>query len=435
MPGLLATDLYELTMAQSYLEHGRTEEAAFEFFVRALPPVRNFFIACGIEPLLEELAELRLTEEELAFLEADGRFSDDFLRWLEAFRFNGDVEAVDEGEIVFAGEPILRVRAPLPVAQIVETLVINRLQFSTMIASKAARVRFAAKDALVVDFGMRRAHGLDAARLAARAAYIGGLDGTSNVEAGMRDGVPIFGTMAHSFVQSFANEREAFRAFAETWPKNAVLLVDTYDTLAGVDTAIALAKAGVPVRGIRIDSGDLAGLAREARRMLDAAGLEKVTIFASGNLDEYAIDELFGVGAPIDGFGVGTKLTTSADAPYLDCAYKLQEVGGRPVFKKSAGKATLPGTKQVWRFFEGERFVRDLVSCADETIEGARPLLRPVMRKGELLDPPRPAAAIRDAVRARLAQLPEALRTLEQAPAYPVEISEKLRALAQRLAG
>ncbi|RME86984.1 MAG: nicotinate phosphoribosyltransferase, partial [Zetaproteobacteria bacterium] len=331
--------------------------------------------------------------------------------------------------------PILRVRAPLPVAQIVETLVINRLQFSTMIASKAARVRFAAKDALVVDFGMRRAHGLDAARLAARAAYIGGLDGTSNVEAGMRDGVPIFGTMAHSFVQSFANEREAFRAFAKTWPKNAVLLVDTYDTLAGVDTAIALAKAGVPVRGIRIDSGDLAGLAREARRMLDAAGLEKVTIFASGNLDEYAIDELFGVGAPIDGFGVGTKLTTSADAPYLDCAYKLQEVGGRPVFKKSAGKATLPGTKQVWRFFEGERFVRDLVSCADETIEGARPLLRPVMRKGELLDPPRPAAAIRDAVRARLAQLPEALRTLEQAPAYPVEISEKLRALAQRLAG
>ncbi len=434
-PSLLATDLYQLTMAQAYLEHGLGEaEAVFEFFVRKLPSQRNFLLACGIEPLMDDLVRLRASEEELAFLDADGRFSKEFLDWLAEFRFTGDVDAVEEGEIVFANEPILRLRAPLPVAQIVETLIINRLQFSTMVASKAVRVRFAAGERLVVDFGMRRAHGIEAGLFAARAAYIAGLDGTSNVEAGMRFAIPIFGTMAHSFVQAHADEAAAFRDFAATWPENVVLLVDTYDTLAGVDAAIALAKEGVKLKGIRLDSGDLLTLAKEARRMLDAAGLQETMIFASGDLDEYRIAELVAAGAPIGGFGVGTKMVVSADAPYLNCAYKLMEVDGRPVRKKSAGKATLPGAKQLWRRWDDRGLMReDVIALADEEVSDATALLRPLIRGGAPARPVRPAPAVRDATQARLARLPETFKTLDAAPAFSVQLSARLAELAQRL--
>ena len=303
-----------------------------------------------------------------------------------------------------------------------------------MVASKAVRVRFAAGERLVVDFGMRRAHGIEAGLFAARAAYIAGLDGTSNVEAGMRFAIPIFGTMAHSFVQAHADEVAAFRDFAATWPENVVLLVDTYDTLAGVDAAIALAKEGVKLKGIRLDSGDLLTLAKEARRMLDAAGLQETMIFASGDLDEYRIAELVAAGAPIGGFGVGTKMVVSADAPYLNCAYKLMEVDGRPVRKKSAGKATLPGAKQLWRRWDDAGLMReDVIALADEEVSDATALLRPLIRGGAPARPVRPAPAVRDATQARLARLPEAFKTLDAAPAFSVQLSARLAELAQRL--
>ena len=344
----LLTDLYQLTMAQSYWREGMLEPAVFDLFVRRLPPGRNYLVACGLEQALEYLEALRFDNRDLAYLDSLGKFSPGFLDYLARFRFTGDVHAMAEGTVAFANEPLLEVIAPLPEAQLVETYLLNQLSYQTLVAAKASRIVTAAAGAAVVDFGLRRAHGTDAGMKAARAAYIAGVDATSNVLAGARYGIPVSGTMAHSYVLAHDSELEAFRAFTETYP-DTVLLVDTYDTLGGVAQVVRLARElgeAFQVRAIRLDSGDLGALAGAARTILDDAGLGGVEIFASGDLDEHRIASLVAAGAPIDGYGVGTRMGTSADAPYLNCAYKLVAYAGRPRMKLSEQKATLPCRKQ-----------------------------------------------------------------------------------------
>lgn len=414
---LLHTDLYQLTMMQAYWRAGMVGEAAFEFFVRRLPPRRRFLIAAGLEQALDFLEALTASPEDVAWLRATGRFDDSFLDWLAGQRFNGTVEAVPEGTVVFPDEPLLRVVAPLPVAQLVETQLINVLHFQTVIASKAARMVLAADGKTLVDFGYRRAHGAEAGLLAARAAYMAGFAGSATVEAGKEFGVPLHGTMAHSFVQAHAHEEEAFVAFARSGVGRVVLLIDTYDTERGAVRAAAaarrLAAEGLRVHGVRLDSGDLGAHARKVRVILDDAGLPDVEIFASGGLDEDAIADLVRAGAPIDGFGVGTALTTSSDAPALDCAYKLQEYDGLARRKTSEGKATWPGRKQVFRRLDTDgRLAGDILAVDGEQADGT-PLLHPVMRGGRRLAPPEPLHVHRARVAAELARLPGALRRLE----------------------
>ena len=437
-PEALLTDLYQLTMLQSYLEHGMTETAVFEFFSRRLPPARRFLLAAGLEQALDYLEGLRFTEAELDWIRRSGRFGRDFADWLEGFRFTGDVHALPEGTVFFADEPVLRVTAPLPEAQLVESRLINLLHFQILIASKAARCVLAAPGKLLVDFGMRRAHGAEAALLAARACYLAGFAGTATVAAGMRWGIPIYGTMAHSYVQAHDDEAEAFEHFAVSHPDNAVLLIDTYDTEAGarkvVELAPRLAGRGIRVKGVRIDSGDLATHARRVRAILDAGGLRDAIVFASGNLDEHALARLASEGAPIDGFGVGTRLDTSADVPYLDCAYKLMEYAGRPRRKRSEGKATWPGRKQVYRERDAEgHIVRDVLTVEGDSQPGEA-LLVPVMRGGRRLAPPEPLERIRERVTRELERLPTALRGLEPAGEhFTCEVSPALRAIAHEV--
>jgi len=344
---VLLTDLYELTMAQAYLEQDMEQPAVFEFFVRKLPSHRNFLVAAGLEQVLDYLSELCFSREELVWLHQSGRFSSQLLGYLETLRFTGDVEAMSEGTIFFPHEPILRIVAPLPQAQLVESRVINLLNFQTMVASKAARSVLIAGGKPLIDFGLRRAHGAEAGLLAARASYLAGFAGTATVLAGMIYGIPLYGTMAHSFVQAHEDETIAFEHFAKAQPDNVVLLIDTYNTEAAAGKVVSLARIlqakGIAVKGVRLDSGDLADHARRVRRILDEGGLSHAPILASGNLDEYRLRDLIRTGAPIDSFAVGTAMTTSSDAPSLDCAYKLQEYGGRPCRKRSEGKATWPG--------------------------------------------------------------------------------------------
>ncbi len=433
----LLIDLYELTMAQAYLDHGPHEPATFDLFVRSLPPERGYLVAAGLGTLLDQLERFAFSADDLAHLAADGRFDDRLLARLERLRFTGDVDAVPEGTPVFADEPILRITAPVVEAQLLETVVMNLVHVQTLFASKAARIVDAAAGRSVIDFGLRRAHGPDAGWMGARAFWIAGLDGTSNVLAGRELGIPIAGTMAHAFVQAHENEAAAFRAFAATWP-DTILLVDTYDTLRGIDRVVDLARelgADFRVRGIRLDSGDLGELAHEARRRLDAAGLEDVTIFASGNLDEHAIATLVARGAPIDGFGVGTRLTTSQDDPNLDIVYKLAQLGDRPLLKLSTGKATLPGVKQVWRRRDDDgRLAGDVIGLAHEQLEG-EPLLVPVMRAGRRLDAGRePLADARERAGRCLAELPDGVRRLgPDRDDHPVEVSDRLEELRGRI--
>jgi len=341
--GILLTDLYQLTMLQGYHDAGMEDIAVFEFFVRRLRPGRGFLLAAGLEQSLEYLEQLHFTPEEREWLASIHRFSPAFLASLEALRFTGDVHAMPEGTVFFPNEPILRVTAPIAQAQLIETRLINLLHMQTMIASKAARSVLMAPGKLLVDFGLRRAHGAEAGLLAARASYIAGFTGTSTVLAGQRFGIPLFGTMAHSFIQAHDDEALAFEHFAHAQPENVVLLIDTYDTEAAAHKVVALAPglagAGIRIKGVRIDSGDLAEHARRVRRILDAGGLEHVIIFASGDLDEYALRDMLAADAPVDGFGIGTRVDTSSDQPYLDCAYKLQEYAGRARRKRSEGKA------------------------------------------------------------------------------------------------
>ena len=432
---ILLTDLYQLTMVETYVAQGMMDSAVFEFSVRRLPTQRSFLMAAGLEQVLDFLEQLRVSQAELKWLEQTGRFSQSCLDYLEHLRFSGDVHAMQEGTVFFPHEPILRVTAPLPQAQLVETRIMNLLNFQTLIASKAARSVLAAGGKPLIDFGLRRAHGAEAGLLAARASYLAGFAGTSTVLAGMAYDIPIYGTMAHSFVQAHRDETTAFEHFALAQPENTVLLIDTYDTEAAAHKVVALAPSlkqqGIMVKAVRLDSGDLADHARKVRRILDGGGLPQTQIMASGNLDEYQLRRLIADGAPIDSFAVGTAMTTSADAPSLDCAYKLQEYAGRPCRKRSEGKATWPGRKQVYRqYTQDGRFDYDVVTTLNDHQPG-EPLLHPVMAEGRRLISNRKLTELRERAATQLALLPNLLRSLEGDHPYDVRISQPLHDLAR----
>lgn len=430
----LLTDLYELHMMQAYRAEGMDGIAVFDFIVRKLPAGRNFLVAAGLEDVLAYLEGLSFEQEQLGWLRGTGWFSESFLRYLAGFRFAGKVDAMPEGTVFFAGEPVLRVTAPIAQAQLIESRVINLLQFSILAASKAVRCVLAAQGRELVDFGMRRAHGAEAAMLAARCSFLAGFDATATVLAGQRYGIPVAGTMAHAYVQAHGSEEQAFAAFVHSCRNASTLLVDTYDVPRALERAIALVRClrdgGTGhVAAVRIDSGDLAAQARLARRMLDEAGCRDVRIAVSGDLDEYRIAALVDDGAPIDSFGVGTRMATSADAPFLDCAYKLAEYDGQGRRKRSAGKETYPGRKQVFRRLDDAgTVVEDTVGLETEYVRGL-PLLQPVMLAGRRCCPDWTLAHMRQELRSQLASLPAGIKTLEEAAPPPVRISPGLTQL------
>jgi len=432
----LLTDLYQLNMMAAYLEHGIIGTAVFELFVRKLPSRRGFLMTAGLEQALQFLETVSFAPEDVNKIRRLGQFSESFLAYLRSFRFTGDVDAMPEGTVFFPDEPIFRVTAPLPEAQFVETRLVNLLHFQTVVASKAARMVLAAPGKPLIDYGLRRAHGAEAGLLAARASYIAGFSGTATVAAGVEFGIPVYGTMAHSFIQAHDDETLAFAHFARSHPQGLVLLIDTYDTERAAKRVVALAPRlaaqGITIAGVRIDSGDLGEHARRVRRILDDGGLWTVKIVASGGLDEDTLLALSRAGAPIDSYGVGTSLTTASDAPALDCAYKLQEYAGIARRKRSEGKATWPGRKQVWRCYdEGGKLAGDVVSLANDRQQG-QALLRPVMRGGRCLSDVPDLSAARSYAKDQLAQLPEPLAKLEPYH-YPVEIGAPLRELALEL--
>ncbi len=431
----LLTDLYQLTMLQAYFENDLEETASFEFFVRNLPENRGFLIAAGLEQVLDYLENLRFTDQELAWVDQNELFSSAFSRRLEELRFTGDVDAMPEGTVFFPNEPILRVSAPLPEAQLVESRIVNLLHFQTLIASKAARCVLSAPGKLLVDFGMRRAHGAEAAIMAARASYIAGFDGTSNVEAARVFGIPAYGTMAHSFVQIHDDETKSFDCFAKSQPNNVILLIDTYDTEAAARKVVSLAprlkERGIRIRGVRLDSGDLTAHAFKVRQILDEGDCTDITIFCSGGLDEYTLADMMQRGAPADGFGVGTSLDTSKDAPALDCAYKLVEYAGTPRRKRAEEKATLPGRKQVFRHFAADGQMQgDLLTVANDEQDG-KPLIRPIMKGGQRRRQPEPVSVIRERAATNLSQLPDFCQAMRPSEAYPVKISPALEQMVQ----
>jgi nicotinate phosphoribosyltransferase len=433
MKNPLLTDLYQLTMMQGYLDRQMHETAVFEFSIRTLPEQRGFFLAAGLETVIEFLEALKFSVEELTYLSKSGRFSKALIDYLAQFRFGGDVDAMPEGSVFFHDEPILRIVAPLPVAQFIETRVINLLHVQTLLASKAARCFLAAGGrARLIDFGLRRAHGSEAGLWAARSSYIAGFDGTSTVLAEHLYGIPAFGTMAHSFIEAHDDEKEAFIHFAESNPRIVTLLIDTYDTVAGASKVVeireTLARQGIKIRGVRLDSGDLLDLSRKVRTIFDRSGMRDVQIFASGNIDEYAIHDLLSAGAPIDAFGVGTRLDTSSDIPYFDCAYKLMEYAGQPRLKKSEGKATWPGRKQVFRSFKGDRMAGDVLTLEGDRQEGT-PLIEPVMRGGRRIGDPARLSDIRNYALRQISGLPEGLKSLTRSSPYPVAVSPALKGL------
>lgn len=417
----LCTDLYELTMAQSYLYEGKTGKAVFSLFVRKLPEKRNFLISAGLETLVKRIENFKFGDKEIKYLRSLGIFRDDFLDYLKEFEFKGNVYAIFEGRIVFQNEPIIQVEASIPQAQLLETLVINTIQFETMIASKAIRSYLVAKGKKLIDFGFRRAHGLEAGIYAARASYIAGFDGSSNVEAGRRFGIPVVGTMAHSYIMIFEEEEEAFKAFAKLYPQNAVFLIDTYDTLEGLRKIIKLVKEGIPIIGVRIDSGDVISLTKEVRRMLNENGLDNVKIIVSGGVDEYKIKTWLGANAPIDGFGVGTKFITSADAPYFDIAYKLVEYEGKPKYKLSPGKETFPYKRQIYRYYESGKMSYD-ESVKWETERKGEKLVEKVIEGGRLIKDLPDLKHIRETVMEELSRLPEKLKSIDERCEYEVKI-------------
>ncbi len=429
----LTTDLYELNMVQAYLDRGENNEAVFEFFVRRLPPRRGFLLAAGLEDALDFLETVRFSDEELAWLKGTGRFRDNLLDYLKNFRFTGNVHAIPEGTVSFTPEPLLRVTAPLPQAQLVESRLINILHYQTLVASKAARMVLAAPGKALSDFGLRTAHGAEAGLYSARASYIAGFAGAANVLAGARYGIPVVGTMAHSYVQVHDNEKQAFEDFARARPEGVVLLIDTYDTVAAahkvVDLYPKLKADGIAIRGVRIDSGDLTAMARKVRGIFDQGGLKDVIILVSGGVNEDVLQKMTAEKAPIDGFGIGVALDVSTDVPALDCAYKLQEYAGKPRRKLSEGKATWPGRKQVWRSYGADgRMQADTLSAENDKQQGET-LIVEVMRGGKRVAPAPTLAQIRAHAAGELAKLPEPLRRLEPFD-YPVTIADALHALA-----
>lgn len=430
----LLADLYELTMAAAYFENNITGNATFELFVRSLPPERSFLLAAGLEQALQYLEALHFRDEEIAYLRGQPVFAqigDEFFDYLRGFRFHGEVWAMPEGTPVFAEEPLLRISAPMIEAQIVETFLLSSLTFQTMIASKAARVTEAAQGRQVMEFGSRRAHGPEAGVLAARSAYIGGCSGTSNLQAGRLFEIPVFGTMAHSFVMACADEEEAYQRFDHLFPGHNILLIDTYDTLAAVEK---IARAGLRPAAVRLDSGNLLELSRQVRERLDRAGLRETHIFASGDLDEFRIADLLAAGAPIDSFGVGTVLATSKDAPALGGVYKLVDLqsdrGVTYRAKLSADKVTYPGAKQVFRFYDAGGFYReDIVALENESYPTATPLLHCVMKKGERLRRSPTLPETRQYAREELTKLAPAYRRLNEPETYRVAFSEAVKNL------
>lgn len=433
----LFADLYEFTMVQAYFAEGMTETAVFDLFIRHLPPNRNYLLACGIDAALDFLETLAFSEQAIAHLASMDRFSPALLDELRRFRFSGNVDAVPEGTVVYAGEPIMQVSAPMPQAQIVETVLLNLVHFETMIASKGARVVRAAAGCPVIDFGSRRAHGIDAGLRAARALAVAGFAGTSNVRAAQIHGIPPVGTMAHSYIEAHADELDAFERFVAEFP-DTVLLVDSYDTLDGVRNVIRLAQRlgdDFRVSAIRLDSGDLDQLARRARELLDAAGLHSVRIIGGGGLDEFSVADLVAAATPIDSYAVGTRIVTSSDAPSLDAVYKLSAYAGEGRLKLSPDKSTLPGRKQIYRRLADGVAVDDRIALHDEPCDGV-PLLVPVMRDGRRLPEARRSLdEVRDHAAASLAQLPAHLHDLHgSARPYSVVVSDGLRAEQARLA-
>ena len=423
----LLTDLYQLNMIQAYLELGQNDVAVFEFFVRKIPSQRRFLLAAGLEQALDYLETLSFSSDELSWLAQTGRFSTKLIDYLADLRFSGDVHAMPEGTAFFADEPILRITAPLPEAQLVETRLINLLHYQSLIASKAAGMVLLAPGKLLVDFGLRRAHGAEAGLLAARASYIAGFDGTATVLAEKAFGIPTYGTMAHSFIQTFDDESKAFESFARARPDNLVLLIDTYDTEAAAHKVVELAPRldahGIKIRGVRIDSGDLVALSKSVRKILDDGGCKDTIVFASGGVDETTLAAFAKADAPVAGIGIGTSLTTSSDAPALDCAYKLQEYAGLPRRKRSAGKATWPGRKQVWRRYGADgRMSSDILSTHDDEQDG-EPLVQLVMQQGRRVRAPRTLGDIRAHARQQLDRLP-------LASSYTVVVADGLKQLA-----
>ena len=433
----LTTDLYELNMIQAYLDQGEDKEAVFEFFVRRLPPRRGFLLAAGLDDALDYLETLRFSAAEIDWLKSTGRFRDNLLDYLKNFRFTGDVHAIPEGSVCFPNEPLIRITAPLPQAQLVESRLINILHFQTLIASKAARMVLAAPGKILSDFGLRTAHGAEAGLYSARASYLAGFAGAANVLAGERYGVPIVGTMAHSFVQVHDDEMTAFENFARARPQGVILLIDTYDTEQGarkvVELAPRLAADGIAIRGVRIDSGDLTAMARKVRGILDDGGLRDVVILVSGGINEDVLQTMMKEKAPIDGFGIGVNLAASVDVPALDCAYKLQEYAGKPKRKLSEGKATWPGRKQVWRAYDADGRMRGDILSLENDKQPGEALIVPVMRAGKRIAPVPTLAQIRERAAADLARLPGPLARLEQGFDYPVNVADALTALAKQI--
>jgi nicotinate phosphoribosyltransferase len=438
----LFTDLYELTMAASYFQHRRFAPATFSLFVRKLPPDRGFLVVAGLEEVVHFLETFAFSADDLAFLRHTGRFPADFLDYLAHLRFTGDVYALPEGRLCFANEPLVEITAPIIEAQLLETFVLNTLHLQTLIASKAARCVHAAQGRMLVDFALRRTHGIDAGLKVARASYLAGFAGTSNVLAGKLYGVPFYGTMAHSFIQSFDDEEEAFTAYADSFPADTALLIDTYDTLTGAQRAArvgqALQQHGYRLRGVRLDSGDLLTLSQQTRTILDAAGLPEARIYASGGLNEHEVARLVAAGAPIDVFGVGTDMGVSADAPSLDMAYKLVEYAGRPRLKLSSKKVSLLGKKQGFRILDADgHFTQDFLGLREDSVEEVAraadvprervtPLLDKVMENGRLLHPLPSLEESREVFRTEFARLPDGYKALQAPALYPVRLTSTL---------
>ncbi len=440
MSEALRTDLYQLTMMQAYWKSGHNPEATFDYFVRKIP-FGSYLLTAGLTYVLDYIENLRFEDDDIEYLKTQG-FDDEFVELLRNFRFTGDILAMPEGSIAFPLEPIIRVTAPIMEAQLIETFLLNKMNFSTLIATKASRVVHAARGRSIAEFGLRRAQG-DGHLEATRATYIGGCASTSNVLAGKKLGIPVSGTMAHSFVTSFDHEIDSYRAYAEAFPKRCFLLIDTYNSIEGAKKAIIvgkeLEKRREKLMGVRLDSGDLAELSKHVRRLLDDSGLGYVKIIASGDLNEWKIDELMNKGAKIDMFGVGTELVTGRPTPALDGIYKLSDVAERgrhmPKMKLSDDtvKATLPGKKRVWRIVETGKFVKDIITLEEETVGGAIPLLEKVVDKGRIVCERPSLEDIRHRAGVDIAHLPDIYKKLDSAPPYPVEFSTGVVALRERI--
>ena len=428
----LLTDLYEFTMAEAYYQNKMFAPATFSLFIRDYPPNRSYFVSAGLAEVLDYLTSISYSQDDLDYLKSTGHFSDEFLHYLSGFHFSGDVHAMQEGRLFFKNEPIIEVTAPIIEGQLMETLVINAVNLQVNLASKAARCVHAARGRNIVDFSLRRTHGTDAGLKVARAGYIAGLSATSNVLAGKMYNIPVAGTMAHSFITSFEEEIDAFRAFAEVFGNDTVLLIDTYDTLAGAEKALQvageMAEKGQTLKGVRLDSGDMTKLSQAVKEMFRQQGLDDVRIFASGGFDEFKIADSLKKSAAIDAFGVGTKMGTSADSPYTDMAYKLVEYNGRPVLKLSSGKKTLVAQKQVFRLNESGRFVKDIIALRNEDHQG-EPLLQSVMKDGRRLQAPESLNTMQERFQKDFAALNDSVKAIEKPARYPVEVAAGLAAL------